>query len=85
MNCVATGSVIFTPDSGGASITPDQWVQIHAGIHTVSTPRWHTAGSSHRVRSCRPARGLHSKPASQPCINTPSSSIGSRACVLARP
>jgi hypothetical protein len=36
MHCVATGrSVTFTPDSGGASITPDQWVQIHAGIHTV--------------------------------------------------
>jgi hypothetical protein len=36
MNCVATGrSVTFTPDSGGASITLDQWVQIHAGIHTV--------------------------------------------------
>ena len=84
MNCVATGSVIFTPDSGGASITPDQWGQIHAAIHT-----------SVRHAGIRPVRpigcdlaalhgGLRNKPASQTCINTPSSSIGSRSCVLAR-
>jgi hypothetical protein len=34
--CVTTGrSITFTPDSGGASITSDQWVKIDAGIHTV--------------------------------------------------
>jgi hypothetical protein len=84
MNCVATGrSITFTPDSGGASITLDQWVQIHARdphspVRTLAYGE--LVPSSATLPPCTGVNNRRRRPAS-----TPSSSIGSRACVLARP
>ena len=85
MHCVATGRSV--------SFSPTVAVRASRRIHgDRSMPRSIPSVRHAGIRPVRPIGcdlaalhgGLRNKPASQTCINTPSSSIGPRACVLAR-